>query len=235
MRRVFPVLLSTFFLVCSSVSADIVGVSSIAYVGTNAEHFSNETNLINGSGLSGTISSEADFATVTHAQAAATNAWVTTPPNGTTSGVDDFFEVGGAQGTVVFEFTLDQLYTDIDEMVNWGYHFGAAGGNFASVATLEFYSGGSGGVLNATYTDVTIASTAASSVSSTFTATDADFIRLTITDNHFGTLPNGGDRVGLAEIRFANTVAAVPEPASASLAALGLCGFGFLRRRRNRV
>ena len=60
-----------------------------------------------------------------------------------------------------------------------------------------------------------------------FSGRNANFIRMTVTDNFFGT-HTGGDRVGISEIRFMGD--AVPETSTALLAALGsLC---ILRRRR---
>lgn len=217
-------------LFCASVSADIVGVTSVAFTGTAVEHFADENNLINGNGLSAAVNTEADFATVTHGNAGATTAWATNNPNGGNG--NDYYDPAGTGGTVVFDFTLDALYTDIDEMVNWGYHFNNnPTGNFASAGTLEFST--DGGTTFYSSENVTIGLVTSASTSTTFAARDADFIRLTVTDNHFGVAPAGGDRVGLAEVRFANTVA-VPEPTSSALL-LGLAGFGFVARRRNRV
>lgn len=54
---------------------------------------------------------------------------------------------------------------------------------------------------------------------------DANFVRMTVTDNQFGGAP-GGDRLGMGEIRFI----AVPEPSTALLGSLAL--LGLIRRKR---
>lgn len=59
------------------------------------------------------------------------------------------------------------------------------------------------------------------------TIVDGRFVQLSITDNYYGIMDAGGDRVGLGEVRFASE--AIPEPATMALLSLGAL---LIRRRR---
>lgn len=67
-------------------------------------------------------------------------------------------------------------------------------------------------------------------------AVSARYALLSITDNYVGLngMTGGGDRVGFAEVRFANETV-VPEPGSITLIALSLAGGSFLRIRRQSI
>lgn len=206
----------------STASAALITPTSISSAGTAVEFFTDETNLINGSGLSGTLTF-ANYSTITHASVAAGNAWVTDDP--TPAGGDYYAQTSA---TVVFEIDFDQVY-GLSDLVFWGYHFNANNGNEARTFQLEFSTDG-----GTSYgTPVTVGNpigTYAASGASTFnfgSQINANAVRMTVTDNQFGGTAAGGDRVGLGEIRFL----AVPEPTT--LALLGLAGpLGLLRRRR---
>jgi hypothetical protein len=203
-------------------AASIVTPSGISHTGTAVEFFTTEANLINGNGLSGTPTL-ANYGTITHGPADAGNAWVTNDP--APAGGDFFADSGGA--TVVFDMSFGQLHPFTD-LVFWGYHFGSANGNEARAFQLEFSSNGGGTfgapvLVASPLSAFAVANPLTLSLGGTF---NADFVRLTVLDNHFGGSAAGGDRVGLGEIRFI----AVPEPATALLGSLGL--LGLLRRRR---
>jgi hypothetical protein len=217
------ILISGLALAGSSGAATLITPSAISYTGTGVEFFSTEANLINSNGLSGTATL-ANYGTITHDAADAGNAWVTDDPGA--AGGDYFSDSGGA--TVVFELSLDQVY-GLTDLVFWGYHFGGANSNEGREFRLEFStdSGGSFGspvVVSQTLGSHAVANAATLGLGGTY---DADFVRLTVLDNHFGTAP-GGDRVGLGELRFVGE--AVPEPTAALLGGIGL--IGLLRRRR---
>jgi hypothetical protein len=215
----------------SSNAAVLVTPTSIAYTtipnqeapGLNLE---NEINLINGSGLSASPDL-ATYETVTHAAvtfAAPGNAWATIDPG---AGGGDFYTQGGI--APVFNLSLDQIYT-LTDFVYWGYHFNTPGGNEGRQFLLEFSTDG-----GATYPNSTTVGTPLNTLAISNALTlplggsfNADAVRMTITDNHFGGTAAGGDRVGMGEVRFIGD--AIPEPSTALLGSLAM--LGLLRRRR---
>jgi hypothetical protein len=214
--------------------AAIITPSSIAFVGTGVElaglNLDNENNLINGTGLSEPLAAdESNLATVTHAAVsfnAPGNAWVTTDPNG---GAGDYFDPAGNGGTIIFDIDLGDLHT-VDSFTSWGYHFGVFGGNAISNVTLEFSTDGGVTIDSSQTIGVPFGATPGSSVTVALVPTPANFITMTVNDNHFGGGFPGGDRVGLAEIVFTNNV---PEPGAwmlALAAASGLFAFGRAKR-----
>ena len=192
--------LTALFLVAMyampSTAQVLITPSDVFFTGTAAEFFTDELHLIDGSGLSEPLDADlTNLTTVTHGNASQAAAWVTDAPNG---GTGDYYQVGGNGGTVEFEFTLDGIES-IEQIAYWGYGFGGTNGNSVSSMQLEFSTNG-GATYNSTQTvPVPLAFGPASIVD--LTPVDADFIRLTVLDNHFG-VAGGGDRVGLAEIRF---------------------------------
>jgi hypothetical protein len=108
---------------------------SITHTGTAAEFFVTADNLINDPGLSAppTIT---DYQAITHGNAAAGNAWVTTNPNGAGD-----FHLEATPPTVVFETDFDQLYR-FSDFVFRGYHFGTTNGNEGRRFELEFSNHG---------------------------------------------------------------------------------------------
>lgn len=200
----------------SQAATTVIAPNSISFTGTATElgglNLDIEDNLINGNGLL-TVPTFANLSTVTHADvsfSAPGNAWTTTDPGGFPS---SFFAATAA--TVVFEMTFDQTY-EIKDLVSWGYHFGTLNGNDISEVEFEY---GVGNFANTTgLISVALAGAAGDAVVTDLGGTIvADQLRMTVTANHFGNA-TGGDRVGLAEIRFI----AIPEPSSTLL--LGFAG-----------
>ena len=209
-------------------AAIVITPTSLTYTGTAPElaglNLDDENNLINGNGLSATPDiGNIDF--VTHDAAsfdAPGNAWVTTDPGGFPS---DFFESNG-DTTIIFELTLDQTY-NITDLVSWGYHFGSLNDNDISAVTIDYgvgdYASTTGSI------GVGQSLTAGDSVTSNLGGTiQANQRRITVTDYYYNINNNGGDRVGIAELRLIGDV--VPEPSSAAL--LGLGGLALILRRR---
>ena len=201
-------------------AAVVVGMNSITYTGTGVEFFTDENHLIDGTGLSA-APTVANIGTITHGSAGSGNAWVTDAPNG---GAGDYFSP--APGTVVFEIVFDNTY-DVTDFYNWGYNFGASNNNNAKDFTIEYGVGNFASSLGT----VTVARPVGNASANVATVFTADRVRLTVTDNYFGEAgAAGGDRVGLAEVRFLGDVAVIPEPSSTAL--LGLGGLALILRRR---
>ncbi|WP_435893042.1 PEP-CTERM sorting domain-containing protein [Oceaniferula spumae] len=214
---------ATISMLTSAHSAVIVGTNSIAFTGTATEEtvfsLNLESQIVDGSGLSATPTA-ANVGSVTHANVANGNAWATIDP--TPAGGDYFAET---VGTVVFEIVLDNTYA-ITDFVHWSYGFGTINDNNISNVTFDYgvgdYASSTGAVALAE------ASTAGGSVITSIGSITADRIRITVNDNYFVPQGDGGDRVGIAEVRFIGDV--VPEPSSVAL--LGLGGLALIFRRR---
>lgn len=194
MRTSFPLLAAALLSAGPCAAQFLVAPTSITFAGTAVEFFATEANLINGTGLSVTPTL-ANYTTVTHGSAGAGNAWVTTNP----AGSGDFFPTGQ---TVVFNLPFAQLHRFTD-FVFWGYHFGGGNGNEGRRFEFEFSTDG-----GATFSTPVVVQRALGSAAVASAATldlggefDANFVRMKVTDNHFGAI-SGGDRVGLGEIRF---------------------------------
>ena len=154
-------------------------------------------NMINDSGLSG-AATIANYTTITHGNAGNTTAWTTDDP---APAGGDYYAQGGTAAT--FTLLLGDSY-DLTDFVFWGYHFGAANGNEGREFLLEFSTdGGSNYTSSTTVSNALDEHTASAAdtlnLGGTFTA---DAVRLTITDNHFGGTPAGGDRIGLGEMEI---------------------------------
>lgn len=200
------------------------------------------TNVINGSGLSG-VPTISNYTTITHASpsfsGSAANAWSSIDPG---AGGGDFFP-DFAQGITAinpqntpagyFDLRFDTPVT-ITDLVAWAYTFGSGfNGNNVSKWTIEtFDSGGTfigGGDFNG---PGSMTDGGASTISFGTTFSNVSSVRAYPLDNYFGSAgANGGDRIGVAELRFI-TANPVPEP---SASAVGLLSLGLLASRRRRA
>jgi hypothetical protein len=169
---------------------------------TGATDFYPAVNLINGSGLSGTPTA-ATVGTILHAGVSASTAWVTAV------GGSDWYAV--AKPPPVLTFSLPGAYS-VSGMVLWGYPTGTSPNNNEAKTLRVEFSTDAGATWTGAIT-LTHARTAQASETLVFPARAADAVRVTITDNHFGTAgAAGGDRVGLGEIRFLGTAAVPSHP-----------------------
>lgn len=223
------ILLTSLALAFGANAASVViNPASIAYITTPAQELTglnldNENNIINGNGLSAPLT-VANIASVTHADVtfdAPGNAWVTTDPGGYPS---DFFASGG--NAPVFTIDLGGIF-NVTDFVIWGYHFGANNGNHPKNLLLEFSQNGGASYGAPVGIEVPNAGAYNSADVITFAGETANYVRMTVTDNFYG-IYSGGDRVGIAEIRFMGD--AVPEPSVGCLGALG--ALLLFRRRR---
>lgn len=221
-------LLSPLMAASAHAATLMITPTSISYTNSpNQEQtglfLDNELNIINGSGLSA-APTVGNVNTVTHASVSLSspgNAWATVDIG---PGAGDFFAEGG--NAPVFAIDLGATYS-VTDFVIWGYHFGANNGNHPKNITLEFST--NGGTSYGSPLPILVPNAGAFNGADvvTFAAQNANHVRLTVTDNYFGSY-SGGDRVGISEIRFMGD--AVPEPSAAILGSLG--ALALLRRRR---
>ncbi|MES2996084.1 MAG: PEP-CTERM sorting domain-containing protein [Verrucomicrobiota bacterium] len=202
-----------------------------------ADAGSTNAGLVNGIGLSASVTTGTDTATAlaaTHANGTLSQAYVTNDP-GAVDG--DYYAQGGAPP--VFTFTLGGTFNDVESILVWNYSQTAGGGvpsrNGARTFDLQFFSDAAATTqVGATISGLTLAQslTTPQIAQQVFFGAGVNFdgvqsARMTVTDNYFGMGGGaGGDRVGLAEVRFSQ----VPEPSAALLGGLG--ALALLRRRR---
>ena len=140
----------------------------------------------------------------------------------------DYFAGGQAAPVLTIDLGADQLLTEISI---WGYlewtangasafslRFATEADGLAGFGTSIVYNPGITGLLNESYLRQSFA----------LTPVTGRYVEMTITDNFYGGLTPGGDRVGLGEIAFQQ----VPEPATIGLLGLGFAGLGFPRRKQ---
>lgn len=196
----------------SLTKAAVIAPVSILHTGSAGEEgaFSNEANLINGSGLSGSLTSESDLTTVTHAVVSGSNAWATV--SSVDGNLSDWF-ANASNGTVIFEMDLGGSY-QLNQFATWGYHFGSElNGNFMSSILLEFSTNGGSSYTSSQSISISAPSPNFTHASiSSLSSVTANYVRMTATDNFFGIASTPGDRVGISELRFTGT--AIPEPAT---------------------
>ncbi|PIA77830.1 hypothetical protein BFR04_10435 [Gaetbulibacter sp. 4G1] len=150
--------------------------------------------LITGSGLSSEPATVGDLVTTTHAVSWA-DSWATAD-----EGTPSYFGDAANYPDVVFEIDLGATF-DVTSFAYWGYPVFPL--NNPKDVTLEFST--NGGTTYATTENISLVSSAdgGSGIihqAATLSATrQANFVRLTITDNH------GGGRIGFGELRFGGT------------------------------
>jgi MYXO-CTERM domain-containing protein len=196
------------------------------------------TNVINGSGLSG-VPTISNYTTITHANpsfSVSGNAWSSIDPGAAGGDFFQDFALGitsiNPQNTPVGYFDLSfNSPVSITDMVTWAYTFGSGfNGNNVSKWKIEtFDSGGTfigGGDFDG---PSSMLNGQASTISFGQTFSNVSSVRAWALDNYFDASgANGGDRIGVAELRF---ITAVPEPSSSAVALLTL---GLLASRRRR-
>lgn len=216
MKTIFAILSSLTLVVSANAATIITPNTPTGNVAPNAG--SSYASLVNSSGLSSIVTAGMDTATaLAVTQSAATADTYVTPASGS-----DYFVSGT---TPVLTFDLGGTFDDINSIVLWNYHLTQ---NDTTQFSLSFYSDALATTqLGSTITGLTALADATNAQQiffgggGTLEIDGVRAIQMTLTDN------NGGNRVGLGEIRFSQT----PEPSRVVL--LGLASFGlFLRRRR---
>ena len=128
--------------------------------------------------------------------------WVTAARNGATG--DYFDNLGDPNPVLTFDLGETAL---LSEVAIWGYSLISAQNNDVKEFTLEFSIDGGATFSNPITLDKAKVSAANIVDTIGFDRTyAANFVRMTITDNHFSTGQAGGDRVGFDEIRFLTTL-----------------------------
>ena len=161
---------------------------------TDGSDIGDSSQLNDDSGLSDTPTG-VNYTTVTHALADEENAWFTADPGGPGS---DYYNFGSTP-ELTFDFGEALSLTDL---VVWGFSDGGPNNNEAKSFTVEFSTDGGGSYYDSV--QVTHARTGVNQETISFGgAYLANYVRITITDNHFGTPGGtGGERVGLGEVKF---------------------------------
>lgn len=162
--------------------------------------------------------------------------WVSAGRNG--DDFSDFFDPSLNGDPITLDFDLGGTF-DVSGMFIWRYNggFGSIEQNNPKDWTISFSTDGGSNYGNTeTISSLTNTGVGGQSVASellTFPSHQADFVRLTITDNFKGEpgLAFGGDRVGLAEVRFQGSAVSVED---ADFDESGLVdGFDFLIWQQN--
>ncbi|GAA0856680.1 discoidin domain-containing protein [Aliiglaciecola litoralis] len=183
------------YLIASSVNAGVISISNVTASSTWSTY--NVDNLINGSGLIGSLHS-GEY----------TGKWMT---NNTVTG-SLLFDFGS-----VFDLTSSSI---------WNYGNGCCGIDRSvkdlsaeySIDGITFFAIGDF-ILNQPVGDPFASETIALNAS-------AQYIRFNLNSNY------GSAYTGLSEVQFNGTAAAVPEPTSFVLLALGIAGLGFSRKKK---
>ncbi len=202
------------------------------------------SNVINASGLSGTPTL-ANYTTITHASPAFTagsaNAWSSIDPSD--AGGDFFAQIGapsfpgpGPGGYFDLSFNTPQNLTDL---VVWGYSFGGGAINGSNVSQwrIQSFDSANTPIGDATFTFAPgnePNTNGPSTLSFGQTFSNVSRVQVVPLDNYFGQNVQGlsaigGDRIGVAELRFIGD--AVPEPSTGLLSLLAVGGLALRRRR----
>ena len=144
-------------------------------------------NLVNGSGLSG-IPEVGNINTITHAGSGSGNSWVTL------ANIPNYYD---RYGVPVLTLDLGELVS-LTDFVAWNY---SIAGNAARQATLSFSADGPNGIFSQPVT-LEIPQTAGNAhILSLGQTISANAVQISFDSNWIG-FGDGGDRVGLNEIRF---------------------------------
>jgi hypothetical protein len=171
----------------------------------------------------------------THVFGGHAESWVTN------ANAPDYYGPNPAAPEFVFDLEVD---TYLDAVVLWNYQSDGGGGNRvgnqARTIELQFNTEADGSdAFNGPVTTIFMAPvlTAPNAAQGFGLVDTARYIKMRVVDNHFGDPDGfgvdplvGGDRVGIAEVRFHGTV--VPEPGTTTLVALGVVLLGFVGVRR---
>ena len=163
---------------------------------TSDSDFADSSQLTDDSGLSETPTG-VNYETLAHDIVDAFNSWGTADPGGPGS---DYF-ASGSRAELTFDF--DDEILSLTDLVVWGYSDGGMNNSEAKAMTVEF-STNSGDTY---YDSVAVAHDGRTGVNPETISLGGTFlvnlVRITITDNHFGTPGGtGGERVGLGELRL---------------------------------
>lgn len=192
-------------------------ITPVALTVNAGSEFFPADNLINDSGLSGPANL-GNYLGVTHAASSSGNAWVTD------AFFPDYYSGGGVIPVMTFELG-DEF--DLTDLVAWNY---SIPGNAAREMMLLFLTDDGTTLTGMATVEIPQAGGPVHTISlgDTFTA---DTVQALFTTNWTG-FGAGGDRVGLAELKFIGSLSAadVPEPGSALLLLIG--GAAVVTRRR---
>ena len=186
----------------SPAAAQIVVRPTSVLSATAATDLFPAVNLVNGSGLSA-VPDALPLAGITHSSATSTTAWATA---GDTA---DWYAV--PKPPPVLTFTLPGPFL-LTGLTVWGYPSGTSTQNHEAKELLIEFSTVAGGKWDGAVT-LTHARTGRAPETLVLPDRVARFVRITVTDNYFGTPgATGGQRVGLGEIRFLGTPVTIPDP-----------------------
>ncbi len=234
-------LLIASFAIGAPLFADVIVAPATPTSNVAADAGSTLAGLVSGTQLSASVLNGSDATAalgVTHTSGTLANSYVSAQ-----SGAD-YFALGTAPA---FTFTFGTAVHDINSIIVWNYASVASGNAAPNNATktfnLQFFSDAAATVSLGSETGFTLArslggSTTVEQVAQRlFFSGGGDYdgvraIRMTLTDNYAGQAGGaGGDRVGLAEVRFT----AVPEASTYGLLGAGaLAAAALVRRRRAR-
>jgi hypothetical protein len=204
MSRAIVMVVVVFSALVAGWAEELITPSGVASATASTDLYP-ARNLINNSGLS-PVPSLGTYTNLSHAAASTTTAWVTADP--APSGGDWFAE---GNPNPALTFTLPQTYS-LSALVVWGYHFGSPNNNEAKSFSVALST--DGGVTWSDPVALTHQRTAQNADTLGFGGGfDANAVRLTITDNHYGAAgASGGDRVGLGEVKFIGKAKPNPNP-----------------------
>lgn len=171
---------------------------------TSASDQYGASQLIDGSGLA-SEPTLANYFEVEHDRGRDTNCWRTDQPGASGS---DYFAESDVSVTLTFSLGASHL---LDSLIVWDYHRNVPNNDVAQSLEIAFSNDGGD-----TWSDpITLQHSRGLKLAERlqFSPQQADTVRVSILDNHFGT-PGavGGERVALAEVRFTSAPPQDPTP-----------------------